>query len=274
MYCYHTHTHFCDGSSHPEEYVTEAIKLGFHSLGFSGHAPVPFENQYAIPDSKMQEYCDVILHLKEKYRDQIKIFLGLEIDGIPDIMPSFDYFRETYSLDYTIGSVHLVKNPVNGSLWFIDGAKHETYDRGLEKIFGGDIRQGVTVYYKQIQQMIRTNKPDILGHIDKICMHNAERFFSQKEDWYRSLVYETLEIVKHVGCIVEVNTRGIYKGRSTQLYPEAQWLPSIKELGIPITISADAHHPKELALLQKETLALIKSEGFQKTYIKGFECYQ
>lgn len=140
MYCYHTHTHFCDGSSHPEDYVKEALKLGYHSLGFSGHAPVPFENKFAIPTNKMGEYCDTILHLKEKYRDHIQIFLGLEIDGIPGIMPSFDYFRKTYNLDYTIGSVHLVHNPANGRLWFIDGALRETYDKGLKKIMDGDIR--------------------------------------------------------------------------------------------------------------------------------------
>jgi histidinol-phosphatase (PHP family) len=274
MYCYHTHTHFCDGSSHPEDYVKEALKLGFHSLGFSGHAPVPFENKFAIPENKMQEYCDTILHLKEKYRNQIQILLGLEIDGIPGIMPSFDHFRTTYGLNYTIGSVHLVYNPANGRLWFIDGALRDTYDKGLEKIMGGDIRQGVTLYYQQIQQMIQNEKPDIVGHLDKICMHNAGRYFSSDEEWYQNLVKETLEFIAKVGGIVEINTRGIYKGRSTQLYPDATWLPILKELGIPVTISADAHQPGELALLYEETLALLQHKGFKKTFIKGLECYQ
>ncbi|MDK2909435.1 MAG: histidinol-phosphatase family [Bacteroidales bacterium] len=274
MYCYHTHTHFCDGSSHPEDYVKEALRLGFHSLGFSGHAPVPFENKFAIPENRIQEYCDTILHLKEKYKDHIQIFLGLEIDGIPGIMPSFHHFRETYRLDYTIGSVHLVKNPDNGRLWFIDGAYRETYDKGLQRIMNGDIRRGVTLYYRQIQQMIYDEKPDIVGHLDKICMHNAGRYFSKEEEWYQHLVFETLEIIKQTGCIIEINTRGIYKGRSKQLYPDAAWLSAIKEKEIPVTISSDAHQPGELSLLYEETLHLLQREGFRKIFIKGLECYQ
>ncbi|MGC8866202.1 MAG: histidinol-phosphatase [Bacteroidales bacterium] len=274
MFCYHTHSLFCDGSSHPEDYVKEALRLGFHTLGFSGHAPVPFENQFAIPQERMQEYRNTILELKEKYRNEIKILLGLEIDGIPGVMPSFQHFRDTYSLDYTIGSVHLVQNPDTGGLWFIDGAKRETYDKGLEKIMNDDIHRGVTLYYQQIQVMIQNDHPDIVGHLDKICMHNAGRYFTIEEPWYHSLVEETLEVIRQHGCILEINTRGIYKGRSNQLYPDAYWLPLIKKMGIPVTISSDAHQPHELPLLYNETLSLLKREGFTDTVIKGLYCFQ
>lgn len=274
MFCYHTHTYFCDGTSHPEDYVKEALRLGFQTLGFSGHAPVPFENQFAIPQEKMQEYCDTILELKEKYHNDINILLGLEIDGIPGVMPPFKYFKNTYSLDYTIGSVHLVQNPDTGRLWFIDGAKRETYDKGLEKIMHGDIRRGVTLYYRQIQEMVLNDQPDIVGHLDKICMHNADRYFTLEESWYRSLVEETLEVIRQQGCIIEINTRGIYKGRSKQLYPDASWLPLIRKMGIPVTISSDAHQPNEISLLYDETLALLKREGFTATIIKGLHCFQ
>lgn len=105
-------------------------------------------------------------------------------------------------------------------------------------------------------------------------MHNAGRYFSPNEAWYQKLVEETLEIIRKEGGIVEINTRGIYKGRSTQLYPDAAWLSVLKELGIPVTISTDAHQPGELALLYQETLVLLQQEGFRKTTIRGLECYQ
>ena len=37
----HTHTTYCDGKNTAEEMVQKAIELGFKSLGFSGHAPMP-----------------------------------------------------------------------------------------------------------------------------------------------------------------------------------------------------------------------------------------
>ena len=60
----HTHTHFSDGSSAPEEYIKEAISQGFDTLGFSDHSPVPFENSFAIREDRLGEYVKTILALR------------------------------------------------------------------------------------------------------------------------------------------------------------------------------------------------------------------
>ena len=142
----HTHSKFCDGAGDPEAYVISAMAKGFHSLGFSSHAPVPFKNNFAIRDDhEIREYCTIIRDLREKYKDQISIRLALEIDFIEGITRDFKDFKLACRLDYTIGSVHLVKNGYDDRLWFIDGPKVETYDDGLKNIFGGDIRLAVTL---------------------------------------------------------------------------------------------------------------------------------
>jgi len=46
----------------------------------------------------------------------------------------------------------------------IDGPDITIYDNGLKEIFSGDARKAVTAYYRQIQEMIVTQKPDIVGH--------------------------------------------------------------------------------------------------------------
>ena len=66
-------------------------------------------------------------------------------------------------------------------------------------IFGGDIRKAVSAYYQQVNRMILTQKPDILGHFDKIKMHNQDRYFREDESWYRELVMDLLDIVRTVG---------------------------------------------------------------------------
>ena len=273
MYCYHTHTHFCDGTSAPELYAKNALQLHFHSLGFSGHAPLPFTNNFAITPSQLTQYCDEIKSLQLKYQDKLNVLLGLEMDYIPGISIPFEELIKKCQLNYTIGSVHFVSNSAKEKLWFIDGPKREIWDKGLEEVMEGDIKGGVNLYYRQIQEMIEREKPDIVGHLDKIMMYNAHRYFSENESWYRYLVIETLEKIHQRGAILEINTRGLYKKNCEQLFPSETFLPIIKEMGIPVIISADAHDPSEIGLLFTQTHHLLLSKGFEKIYYKGFECY-
>lgn len=260
----HTHCHYCDGSGEPEEYVKSAIDAGFHTLGFSSHGPVPFPNNFAIRDEEaLQDYCREVRSLKEKYAGEIRIFLGLELDYIEGITQDFSIYRESCRLDYVIGSLHLVRNGSDERLWFIDGAKVETYDNGLKDVFGGDVQKAITTYFRQVNNMILTQKPDIVGHFDKIKMHNRGRYFGEDEGWYRDLVMETLENIKKTGCITEVNTRGIYKKRSDDLYPSTWILEQMSTMSLPITLSADAHRPEEIDGYYSETLEILKRIGFR-----------
>ncbi len=266
---YHTHTHFCDGKSDPESYVKEALRQNMHSLGFSAHSPLPFDTPFAIRWNKLEEYCQVILDLKQKYRDQIPIYLSLEIDYIPGISENFDQLRNRYPLDYTIGSVHLVRPDDRDGLWFIDGPLPEIYDSGLKDLFDNDIRKAVSMYYHSVSQMIAGQHPTLIGHMDKIKMHNRGRFFTEEEPWYVQLVEETLDTVKSTGGIVEVNTRGIYKKRSDSLYPGIGILQKIKQMKIPVTISTDAHRPEELTAYFDETAKILMEIGFKSVmYLK------
>jgi histidinol-phosphatase (PHP family) len=263
LFNFHTHTHYCDGSSEPEDYVKRAIQLGFTSLGFSGHAPIPFKNEFAIKEEELQNYCESIRSLKTKYADEINIFLALEIDYIPGFTKDFSAFITECNLDYTIGSVHLVVNPENNIRWFIDGGNIDTYDNGLRLAFNNDIKTAVKAYYHQINKMIITQKPNIIGHFDKIKMNNKNRYFIQDEKWYLDLVMESLEIIKAQHSIVEVNTRGLYKKRTDELFPSLSILKEILRLNIPITISVDAHKPEELDLFFHETAEQLKEIGYE-----------
>jgi histidinol-phosphatase (PHP family) len=259
---FHTHTRFSDGSDDPEKYIETALFQGLTDLGFSDHSPLPFENTFALRENEVQSYCDAISLARDTCHT-LRIFLGMEADYIPGMGHSFSYFRESYPLDFLIGSVHLVRNGSPMDLWFIDGPDPATYDDGLNTLFGGDIRKGVTAYYRQINEMLTTSKMDIIGHFDKIKMHNRGRFFSETEPWYTALVEETLELVKLSGTIIEVNTRGLYKKRSDSLFPGPAILKRILGLNIPIIISSDAHKPHEVSLLFGDTADFLYEIGFR-----------
>jgi len=267
-YNLHTHSRWSDGSSEPERYVEEALKQGFSVLGFSDHSPVPFENSFALKEKNLPLYCRAIRELQKKYaapssaERTIEILLGIEIDFIPGMTVGFDELKEKHRFDYTIGSVHLVRDGSNEELWFIDGPDISIYNDGILKVFGGDGRKAVTAYYRQMQEMISVHKPDIIGHLDKVKMYNRGRYFSENDTWYVKLVDETLDLAKESGAVVEVNTRGLYKKRSDTLFPGPAVLKKIQERNIPVTVSSDAHKPEELSYLAAEAKATLKELGF------------
>lgn len=262
---FHQHSLFSDGKKPLEDYVLQAVELGFKAMGFTEHSPLPFSTYYSLPHQREQEYIDETNRLKEKYVTKIKLYRALEQDFIPGITEDFKVVSKRLKLDYTIGSVHLVKPDHSDELWFIDGPNRDIYDVGLTKLFEGNIRKGVTSYYHQLNQMIASQDFDVVGHLDKIKMHNAGRFFQENESWYRQLVNETLDLIKQNDLIVEVNTRGIYKKRSTSYFPDHDTLKKVKALEIPIIISSDAHEPHELHLGFDTVQRHLLDYGFKST---------
>jgi len=245
-YNLHQHSTFSDGKANPEAYVKKALELGFRAMGFTEHSPLPFPTTFSLKEENADVYVRETARLKEMYRGQIALYRALEFDFIPGFSDNFDFWRDKLHLDYAIGAIHLVQSENGDGLWFIDGPKRERYDEGLQKYFGNNIKKAVKTYYLQINQMIETQQFEIVGHLDKIKMHNAGRHFSEDDKWYRRLVTETLELIKEKELVVEVNTRGLYKKRSKRLFPDDETLRQIKDLKIPVLISSDAHHPDEL----------------------------
>jgi len=255
---YHTHSRYCDGKGEPREYVEFALAHGFTALGFSGHSPLPYDNKFSIHADQYAGYCSTIRNLKAEYAGRIDIRLGLEIDYVPGLCEDFHPLMEQGGLDYTIGSIHLIpapgcreellRNPQDAAkwLWMIDGPRHETYDDGLQRLFHGDIRQAVKAFFYQNNEMITSQKPTIIGHFDKVVMHNRDRYFHYDEQWVRDLLYETIGLIRESGSICEVNTRGIYKGRHYDYYPAKETLRYMNSLGIPVIVSTDAHEPSDL----------------------------
>ena len=258
LHNYHTHTTYCDGKDTVKTFVEEAIAKRFTHLGFSSHAPVSGDLDFAIREEEIPHYLKDIYEMKQA-QQKVTLFAGLECDFIPGITQSFSYFKKEYALDYIIGGVHLVK-PVNSNeLWFIDGSKRDTFDEGFYNLFDGHTQKAVTRFWEQTFEMIETEKFDIIAHVDKIKMHNQGRFFSQEENWYKKLVHHVLNLIERAGIIMEINSRGIYKGRCDTFYPSDYILLQAAKMDIPFVISGDAHKAEELGLLHAEAFEKLKS---------------
>ena len=257
---FHTHSTYCDGKSALAEVVVKAKEEKMISLGFSSHAPVPFDCRWCMKSEKFKTYTTEIDLLK-KENISLEIYAGLEVDFIPGIL-SPDTYRDR--LDYTIGSIHFVDQFGDGRRWEIDGT-HAFFLEGLQNIFQNNARDAVSRYYTLTREMIETSKPDIVGHLDKIKIQNHDNSFFQETDlWYRAEVEKTLDAIADAGCILEVNTRGIYRKKTTTPYPSPWILEIAFKKNIPVTLSSDAHHPDDLTNQFKETAMLLSTIGYKK----------
>lgn len=270
---FHTHSLYCDGKSGLREIVEEAIRNDFAALGFSSHAPLPMVNSYALSFEQFQNYLRELEKLRQEFHPHIRIYKSLEIDYIPSVSFPFEAFRKQ-GLDYTIGGVHLVEESGSRGLWFIDGSSPEPYDRGLRELFGGDIRKAVRQFFHQSMEMLATQKPDIIAHFDKIKMHNKGRFFDEQDTWYQKLVKDLLRLIKEQGTIVEMNTRGLYKKRFDDWFPSRRWVKEMKNLGIPLTISTDAHHKDELDACFEQTQKMLVENGIKTVMVFGENAWE
>jgi histidinol-phosphatase (PHP family) len=256
---YHSHSYYCDGVESPEDQVKGAISQGVKVFGFSSHCPLPFENAWSMKAARLNEYLADTKNLKEKYGDQIELYQSLEIDYIPSLCTISEFAGR---LDYTVGSVHYVDENWEGKPWEIDGAT-EGFLKGLVEVHGGDIRAVIQKYYRYIREMVELDCPDIVGHLDKIKMHNLQdSLYSESDSWYQKEVLDTLEVIAKAGCIVEINTRGLYK-RNLDTYPSDWILRKMVEMKIPVMINSDSHAPQEITLRFTEAAQKLLLAGYR-----------
>ncbi|TVR43427.1 MAG: histidinol-phosphatase HisJ family protein [Bacteroidia bacterium] len=273
LYNFHTHSHYDDGKEPLEAYVVAAIEKGLSALGFSGHQPLPFDNEWSLHPSALPEYLAEARRLKEQYKNEINIYIGLEMDYIPGHSEDFAALMKDAGLDYCIGSVHLVMKPGSTNrdhIWFIDGPR-EGYFHGIQEIFNGNVRAAVEAYYEQQRQMVLTQKPHIIGHLDKVNMHNRGELFKTTEAWYQEAINHLLAAIQKTGTIVEANTRGVYTGKTTDVFPAVDILEKCHAHRIKVMVNTDAHHPQQLDQHFEETKTLLKRLGFSKTVTPFFE---
>jgi histidinol-phosphatase (PHP family) len=260
---YHTHTKFCDGMELPVRYAEEAIKQNVKVLGYSAHAPVPFPCTWTLPYEDFQEYLSAIDSLKTKFADQLEICCGLEIDYIPQLWPQMKEMINPCQLDYFIGVVHFIDCFDDGTPWTIDGSNEE-FLKGWIEIYQRGSHALIQKYFNYTQQMIRDMRPPVIGHLDKIKMQYRDNCFIPETDKvYRRELIKTLEEIASANCIVEINTRGVYKRNEPDFYPSSWVLTEMAKLKIPVMINSDAHRPNEILLLFDKAIEQLRKAGYK-----------
>ncbi|NMA65491.1 MAG: histidinol-phosphatase [Clostridiaceae bacterium] len=256
---FHSHSRFDDGREELEAYIKSAIEKDFKAFGFSAHAPVLFETDWNMKMDDFEEYVNTIRILKNKYKDKLEIYIGLETDFYKGCID----WRNKKEIDYTIGAVHFLKNDTTGEYMPVDGTAQQ-FEETLNHGFGRDIKAFVFAYYSKIREMLSLMQPDIVAHLDVIRKNNKEGvYFKEDDEFYKNEVIKTLEVIASTDSIVEVNTGGISRGYVKNPYPSQWVLELCLDMEIPIMVNSDSHHPENIDFYYEETYDLLRSIGFK-----------
>jgi histidinol-phosphatase (PHP family) len=261
------HTHFCDGGEAPEKYVLTAIEKGLKSVGFSAHAPAPFDCNWALPANRLNRYIGEIEKLKAQYQTSIQIYLGLELDYFPDMVPYTNKLLNSWAFDYFIGSVHFIDFYPGGQRWTIDGPNEE-FRKGFREIFSNDSEEVTRRFFAYNRKMIQDLKPPVIGHIDKLKMqYRPDCFIPENHPLFKEELVKTLDVAQKAGSIVEINTRALYKNRGQTFYPGQDMFKLMQEMNIKVMVNSDAHLPPEIVSEFGSAFNELRKVGYKSHWI-------
>jgi histidinol-phosphatase (PHP family) len=240
----HNHTTRCNHAEGTvDEYVQRAIELGIDIYGFSEHAPMDFDEGYRLAFNEVNSYFDDVLNAKERYKDDIEILLGYEVDYLVGHM---DDRVLKANVDYLIGSVHFLDK------WSFDNPEFigEWKNRDIDEIW--------KAYFEATENMVKMGAFDIVGHLDLIKVF---KYLPTKD--VRILAKNVLKAIKESNMVLELNSAGLRKPIG-EIYPSKTILEEAYALDIPITFSSDAHSVEQVGFEYEQTKALAKAVGYTK----------
>ncbi|MBQ7301155.1 MAG: histidinol-phosphatase [Clostridia bacterium] len=230
---YHTHTPRCHHASGEEiDYIETARNAGMHTLGFSDHAPMLFDDGY-ISDFRMlpeqtEEYAVTLDKLKRQYAGEIEILIGYEMEYYPR------YFARSlasicrYPVDYLILGQHFLENeyPVERPKNRSDGYSGATTDEEWK----------LGMYVDRVVSGMQTGAFSCVAHPDLM-------YFTGDDDIYRRHIVRLCECARDMHIPLEINLLGLGGGRA---YPCDRFWRIAAEVGCSAVIGCDAHYPEML----------------------------
>ncbi|MBQ9071203.1 MAG: histidinol-phosphatase [Clostridia bacterium] len=238
----HTHTVFCDGRNTPEEMVLSSIEKGLSTIGILAHSYVEFDKECCIEREREREFIGEIRRLREKYKKEINVLVGIEMD----------YYTTSHEndYDYRIGSVHYFK--IGEEYFSLDISKPD-FIKMVEERFAGDYLAVCERYYELLSDVVRKTGADIIAHFDLITKFNeGDKLFDTTAPRYIKAYRDAIDALIPYGKPFEINTGVISRGYRSAPYPAPEIIEYIKSKGGKFILSSDSHSKENIAYLFDE----------------------
>ncbi|MEA1855061.1 histidinol-phosphatase HisJ [Cytobacillus sp. FSL W7-1323] len=247
----HIHTPYCPHGTkdHMKHYINRAIEQGFTDITFTEHAPLPIDfidpapaKDSAMKNSDIANYLDEVEQLKQQYKKELNIHIGLEVDYIEGYEDEITAFLNKIgpSIDDAILSVHFLKGE-NG-YHCLDYSPDVFQDMINEY---GSIDAVYQHYFRTVQKSILSDlgqyKPTRIGHITLV--KKFQKKFPVEQEFEKELS-DILNAVKDKHYELDYNAAGLIKPLCLESYPPASVAQKAMSMGIPLVYGSDAHQAK------------------------------
>ena len=229
---YHTHTYRCKHAmGNDERIVLNAIKADFDILGFSDHTPWPhfpadYDSHVRMEPQYLPEYCGSVNRLREKYKDQIEIHLGLEAEYFPHHMQELLDMKSEYGIEYLIYGAHYDE---------LDAPVPERFYFGRDILAPHDLER----YEQNIIPGIESKFYTYVAHPD---LSSAVTLILMNTVLHSVIVF--CETAARCNAILEYNISGFLFAREhnrLDCFPHPDFWRIAKDHGITAIIGFDAH---------------------------------
>lgn len=250
----HIHSPFCPhGTDDPlESYVEEALKHGLEEMSFTEHMPFPvdfledkkYQDECAPSKEVMGQYFEEVKKLKEKYKDKIKINIGMEVDFIEGLEEETKNLLNQYGSNLKDGllSVHYLK--IGDKYIDIDGK--EGFEKAVE--YFGSVEKVYDKYYETLLKAVEYDlgkyKPKRIGHPNLIRIF-IKLFPIEYKNY--ELLDKLARAIKEKDYEVDVNTSGLRKPYCGEIYVGDVFKELVDKYEIRKVYGSDSHTASDVA---------------------------
>ncbi len=221
-----------------EEWIQAAAGKGISDLTFTDHDRFHKGVNF-----------DVFFRAQEKAAEQgIILNIGIELDNDPESSAEGRKWTEkNYDrLNYILGSIHFLQD------WPFD---HPDYMAEFEK---RDVAAAWEEYFREIERIGSDGLFDAYGHLDLIKIF---KYFPDRD--VMPAIESALASIKKNDKAIELNTAGWHKPVKEQ-YPSLAILKKAASMGIPVTVSSDAHASSHIGRSYTEALGILSEAGISE----------
>lgn len=238
---YHTHTYRCGHAQKDmtdEDFVKEFIKKGFKKIAFTDHCPekqvIDKRTNMRMEYSQVNEYIESIKFLKEKYKNEIEIETGFEIEYLPGQEANLLELKQM--TDKLVLGQHFIYDDNNIDLKIF--RRYDFKDEDLIK------------YANYIRTAIELNIPDIVVHPD-IYMLNREKFGTVEKEVAKIIC----NAAEKYDIPLEINltepSMYLSKLKDTIKYPCSEFWKVVSNYNIKVIYGIDAHYREQIRQYEK-----------------------
>lgn len=225
---FHVHTYRCKHASDEDDeaYIKRAIQLGATRITFTDHAPFPnnpFGNRMHIEE--LEEYICTLETLKEKYKANIEVNIGLEIEYLPSFNEYYKWLYQSKRFDILMIGQHFYEYGEQKYSFSLD-----------KKVLKQEEVEGLCI---AIIEGMRSGFFQVVAHPDRI--------FRKCDCWNVEMERLSQEIISVAEANNIIFERNLSSCRKKNQYWKEFW--EIVPCSLNTIIGIDAHSVDELNLL-------------------------